>query len=97
MFIIHKHDKVVGKEYTCMYLYIIVNQVIFWQDGMVTMHDVLDAQWQMDNAKNGMYTDTLLLIRLLSLYVIKLLLRIIHEKSGQTTGSITHQSQENRY
>lgn len=26
---------------------------IFLQDGMVTMHDVLDAQWQIDNAKDG--------------------------------------------
>lgn len=27
--------------------------MLFWKDGMVTMHDVLDAQWQMDSAKDG--------------------------------------------
>ena len=25
------------------------------QDDLVTMHDVLDAQWQLDNMKDGMY------------------------------------------
>ena len=25
------------------------------QDDLVTMHDVLDAQWQLDNIKDGMY------------------------------------------
>ena len=35
---------------------------------MVTMHDVLDAQWQMDNAKDGTYIDLLLIIYLLIFY-----------------------------
>ena len=25
------------------------------QDDLVTMHDVLDAQWQLDNIKDGIY------------------------------------------
>ena len=26
---------------------------VFVQDGMVTMHDVLDAQWVLDNHRDG--------------------------------------------
>ena len=45
---------------------------------MVTMHDVLDAQWQMDNAKDGM--QVVLLIVASTICVI--LFRIIYEKSN---------------
>ena len=40
-------------------IYIIIHFISFCfllsQDDLVTMHDVLDAQWQLDNMKDGMY------------------------------------------
>ena len=47
---------------------------------MVTMHDVLDAQWQMDNAKDGTYIRVWLIQLLMALFLV--LFRIIYETSG---------------
>ena len=36
----------------------ILSCYLFSQDGMVTMHDVLDAQYLLDNMRDGMLTDS---------------------------------------
>ena len=38
-------------------IYHLFSAICCFQDGMVTMHDVLDAQWMLDNHRDGEKTD----------------------------------------
>lgn len=40
-----------------LYLWICLSEYVLLQDGLVTMHDVMDAQWLLDNQRDGEHTE----------------------------------------
>lgn len=60
------------------------------QDGMVTMHDVLDAQWMLDNHRDG---EKLILSKRICLLL--LCCRELHEKGCEATRRSADVTQEN--
>ena len=54
---------------------------------MVTMHDVLDAQWMLDNHRDGEWSEVV--ATLLSFFLLFVCFRKLHEKSCETSGGST--------
>lgn len=57
------------------------------QDGLVTMHDVMDAQWVLDNNRDGEPVELFLShVRLCGI----IMYRVLHAKGCQTSGGTTY-------
>ena len=76
------------------FLYHLFSAIYCFQDGMVTMHDVLDAQWMLDNHRDGEKTDFSDFFYEEREVDNLFYCRELHEKSCETTGGSTDITQK---